>query len=255
MNNESQDARIEVALEMTPGPERDSLIASLDEPTRTEIHRLITVGDLAWESQFAAPPIEADPIAAMLGLVPNQNYKLDPQAFSRARRAAGLSGSGLAAKLNQRGWNASAREVFVWETRGPVALSPATVRAIAQILATTPERLTVTTGTAAHTAAATTAGRAAMDAVVTKTDVDATAARVRSTPRFGELVARYARLYTLSLTQAATVLEERMVATVHRGTRPDPEQMISSLEALMDALETRPEGNPDPAGDRDGSEE
>lgn len=229
MNNESQQAHIDAALQMAPGPKRDSLIASLDTVTRTEVERLVAVGDLVWESQFAAPPIEEDPIAAMLGLVANQKYRLDAKAFGRARKSARLSGGDLARRLTERGWDITTRDVFTWETQGPVALPPAIVRAIADTVGTTPERLTLPT-TAEPVAFSETAAP--------EPDANASA-RVRGSKRFEDLVARYARLYTVPLAQAATALEGRMVATVHRGTHPDSDQMISSLEALMDALEAR----------------
>jgi hypothetical protein len=55
---------------------------------------------------------------------------------------------------------------------------------------------------------------------------------------FQALVARWARVQGVSIALANSQLESRMMATVYRGDRVDPDQMLDSLEALVRARET-----------------
>lgn len=222
---------VDQLLEMPPGAGRDALLARLPDSLRVEIEPLLAAGDLAWESQFVAPPTEQDPIAAVLGLVPNASYLVNAASLAKARKARGMTVGTLAAQLTQRGWETRARDVFSWENGISTSLPPATVRAIANLLKTTPERLTTGTVTARESSAPTPG--------IGRSDV---AEAARSTTRFRALVARYADLFGVTLHEATVEMSDRMLSTVHRGSHPDQEQMLSSLEALLDALEHRAGG-------------
>src|SRR5688572_2790661 len=69
-----------------------------------EMESLLDVADLLWEAAHGATPLESDPVAAMLGLVPDPGYALDSEALARARKNARLKSSELAARLVSRGW-------------------------------------------------------------------------------------------------------------------------------------------------------
>jgi hypothetical protein len=59
-----------------------------------------------------------------------------------------------------------------------------------------------------------------------------------ATPRFHDLVQRFAKVRRISVEMAESAMKSRMLATVHRGDMPDKEQMLASLESLVHALET-----------------
>ena len=163
-----------------------------------------------------APPLESDPVAAMLGLLPDPRWALDPTALTGARKAAGLKTRELADRLVARGWDVESRDVFRWETRSTTDVSPALIQAIAEVTGTNPDRLT------------TSQGESPMQKYV------AAATRTR---QFHGLVERWARLQGVSARMAASALESRMLATVQRGDHPDTDQLLQSLDALVTAME------------------
>jgi hypothetical protein len=232
VNGHDNDELVDRLLEMEPGEERDELLTRLPSAVRIEIEPLLTVGDLAWESQFVAPPVDQDPIAAMLGLVPDPAYRLDPGVLARARKARRMTVGDLADQLTRRGWSTRGKDVFGWESSG-ATLPPATVQAIAELLDVTTERLTgqASPGTSPSPFTSTQPAPQSTQA--------ATAAAARVTPRFQAVAARYAALVGLKLSEASDALVGRMLATAHRGAPPDQEQMLSSIEALVEALERR----------------
>lgn len=216
-------------LETPPGTERDALLAHLSGSLRAEIEPLLAAGDLAWESQFVAPPIEQDPLAAMLGLVPNPSYRVNAASLAKARKARSMTVGDLAGQLTRRGWETRARDVFAWEKRS-TSLPPAVVRAIASLLKTAPKLLTMSTESPEGISVSTPSPNLGPEG---------TAAAARSHPRFQALVARYAALTGTTPREATDAMSVRMLSTVHRGNHPDQEQMLSSLEGLLDALEQR----------------
>ncbi|GAA3691878.1 hypothetical protein GCM10022377_00280 [Zhihengliuella alba] len=199
--------------------------AQLSDHERVEIAELAGVADALWLSAQEAPALEDDPVAAMLGLVPDAECSLDPSSLSRARKRSRLAVSDLAARLQQRGWEVSAADVFRWETRSAADVSPAEVQAIAEILRTPVESLISKT---------------------VKQPLPDLVQSVRSNPRFAQLVTRWANAQKVSLAFASAALESRMLATVHRGERPSPEQLLESLGVLVDAIEGTDQrrGNP-----------
>ena len=88
--------------------------------------------------------------------------------------------------------------------------------AIAEVLGVGAEQLTVDRGTSPE--------RQDFSAIV-------------NSPSFEGLVNRWARLQGISRSLASSALRSRLLATVHRGDRPNDEQMLRSLDSLIAALE------------------
>lgn len=233
MNNGHHDHYSEVLeklLELPPGSERDRLLESLHAETvgsafqdmYLDAKRVLSVADALWADAHKAPALEDDPVAAMLGLVSDDNFLLDPRALKRAREAARLRPTAFAEALSQRGWKVSTRDVFDWEVKEGFTAPPALVRAAAEVLRVDPDRLT----------------RQSTQSTPTKAqEVALIATEVAESPRFADLVARFAKLEGMSARMAHSALRSRVVATVHRGGHPDADQMLASLEALIQALE------------------
>jgi transcriptional regulator with XRE-family HTH domain len=207
--------------------ERDELLRRvLDErvaggplvpvPDNSELEDLVEVADLLWEAGQGAPPLQDDPIAAMLGLVPDPNQALDPKALKSARMKAGLSPSQLAQRLTERGWEVNQAKVAGWEGRSSDEVHPALIKAIAEETQTSIDRLTTKREATSH-------GK--------------TIAAVVRSDRFADLKARWARLRGVPSEMAESMLVSRMNAAVHRGDHPSEEQLLANLEALLGAIE------------------
>lgn len=95
-----------------------------------------------------APLDSADPVAQMLGLIPNAASTVDAQRLSKARRAAALTLQDLVGRLNAQGWNVEMSQAFRWE-RTSTPLAPAMVEAIAQVVEVDVARLLGTVATVA----------------------------------------------------------------------------------------------------------
>lgn len=190
----------------------------VDPALAAEATELLDVADLLWEAAHGAPPLEQDPVAAMLGLVPDSSRSLKESALKQAIQAAGLKPSTLAQKLSDRGWEVATRDVFNWQTRGDTSVSPALIQAIAEVTGTAADQLTVDRGEAP--------GHQALQSVTSST-------------AFKALAERWARLRGTTMSLAASALEARLAASVFRGNQPTEDQMLASLEELITALETR----------------
>jgi transcriptional regulator with XRE-family HTH domain len=206
---------------------RDELVADLrangaeggsDQAGLTEEEAsLVDVADLLWEAAHGAPPLDSDPVAAMLGLVPDPGCALDPNALRRVRKNAKLAASQLADRLTARGWDVQAKDVVRWENQSSTDVVPALIKAIAEETGTAMERLTRTEVASTETAQLT---------------------EVTESPAFQKLVERWVKLQGVPRALAVSALVSRMNATVHRGDRPDAEQLLQSLDALVTALES-----------------
>lgn len=119
MTNEERDRILQDFLESKSHHDIESDIAASPESNRAAIASLMDVADLLWEAGHGAPPLEADPVAAMLGLIPDPHVALDSRAMSRARKNAKLKTSDVAERLRTRGWDIAVRDVFQWETQAP----------------------------------------------------------------------------------------------------------------------------------------
>jgi hypothetical protein len=189
----------------------------LNEALATESVELLDIADLLWEAAHGAPPLERDPVAAMLGLVPDSARSLSGAALKRALQAAGLHVSTLAQKLSDRGWDVATHDVFNWQTRDDAAVPPALIQAIAEVTGVAPEKLTIDRGESpAHRALKS----------------------VTSSAEFQALAERWARLRGTTIDLGASALESRLAASVFRGSQPDEAQLLASLEALVAAIES-----------------
>lgn len=216
MSMDDRDEALANLLEARAGRLVNAKRPPLDREDETEVESLIEVADLLWEAGHGAPPLASDPVAAMLGLIPDRRVSLDSNALARARQNAKLRPSELVNRLRARGWDVQGRDVFQWETQPASDLAPALIRAIAEEIGTDMDRITTTRPTDAEPTAV------------------ATVTRSRA---FEALVERWARVQGMSRAMAASVLEARMLTTVHRGDRPDADQLLRSLDALVTAVE------------------
>lgn len=180
-------------------------------------HSTVSIEALLAAAKHQPPPLDQDPTARLLGLVPDPANTLDGAALKGARQKAGLSASELAQKLQSRGWSVSTGDVFRWETRSTSDVVPALTAAIAVEVQTPLDRL------------------------LRKTASTDSFEAIRSSERFKQLEQRWARLFSLSPSAAGRALESRALATVHRGDEPDTNQTLQTLEALVDELERREE--------------
>ena len=191
---------------------------NVDPTTAREAVELLDIADLLWEEAHGAPPLEQDPVAAILGLVPDSAHSLDGAALKRAMKGAGLKTSDLAENLSNRGWEVAYRDVFNWQTRSDAIVPPALIQAIAEITGTAADKLTVDRGDSpTHQAFKS----------------------VTASPAFKSLAERWARLRGTTLSLGASALESQLATSVFRGSHPSEEQMLASLEALVEALESR----------------
>jgi len=189
----------------------------------SHIEQIVEIAELLWEAEHGAPPLEDDPTALMLGLVPDPGVAIDPRALNRLRKNAGLTVSQLAERLVSRGWDVTGPQVFRWQTQGAFDLSPALLRAIAEELGSPTDRILSTPTVDARP----------------KWLTDIT-----NSPAFEQLVQRWAQLKGIPTQLATTALESRMLATVHRGSRPEETQLLQSLDAFISALENGGEEAP-----------
>lgn len=191
-------------------------LEDLDEPERSETAALLGVAGLVWELGHGAPPLEADPIAAALGLVPDPEKSLDGRALKSAMARSRTQASELSRQLKAREWAVEPRDVFLWTSRGGPDVSPALIGAIADVLGTSSEHLT--------TARTTSLFEMALREVV-------------RTSAFEALAQRWALIQRSSLAAARATLAARVPLAVNRGDHPDPEQMLASLQEVVSSLE------------------
>ncbi len=212
--SKEQDRMLEELLDSRP-QDRALSLESLDSRDRTEIESLLEVADLLRERAHGAPPLNVDPVAAMLGLVPDSSRTLDDRALTRVMRATDLKPSELARRLSARGWGIEPRDVFNWQ-KSTAEIPPALIEAIAEVTGTAVEQLTDDAGPSPFANAI---------------------QEVMSDPRFTQLVRRWAEARRTTADFAESALAARVTAAVHRGAQPDMDQMLASLNALVSALE------------------
>ncbi|MDQ4500743.1 hypothetical protein [Sinomonas sp. ASV322] len=224
--SEETDRLVEQLLEEPPGPQREQMLARFDDDQREKLLPLLAAGDLVWEAAHSAPPLEDDPVAALLGVVPDPNVQLDGKALFRACQASRVKPTALAARLIARGWKVDASDVFRWQTRAAPDVPPALIKAIA-------EEVRIDSG------------RLVSRPQQPRTNLLGLTKEVSATQLFRDLVQRFAKVQRISVEMAESALRQRMLATVHRGDMPDAEQMLASLESLVDTLEGGQESDED----------
>jgi hypothetical protein len=214
MTEHDKDAAIAKALDVAVG-DRQAEIDALPPAERDDANSLLEVADLLWTHAHGAPPLQQDSVAAMLGLVPDASRALDPEGLRSALSSAGLKVSELAELLSARGWQITTRDAFNWRAGHVTDVAPALIQAIAEATRSRPERLTARSKGAAR----------------------GDLADIVALPRFQGLAERWAALMHTSLGLASSALESRLAATVYRGDTPDAEQLLSTLETVVDHLE------------------
>lgn len=215
MGSDSRDDEVAEILDARNG--QSALDAGEPYLERDSVLRaLLEAADVAWASQQSAPPIADDPVAAMLGLVPDPETELDGKALAGARKRAGLTVSALAARLAERGWDVSSRDVFAWENGRNAPQVPALINAAAQETGVNADRLRRR---------------------VREDPERAKLAAVVESEAFRSLAKRWARIQGTTLALAASALESRMLVAVHRGGAPDRDVLLESLEAMISAVE------------------
>jgi transcriptional regulator with XRE-family HTH domain len=190
-------------------------LEGLDEQTAEQVRALCDLADLLWESN-AAPALEDDPVAAMLGLIPDPHLTLAPAKLKSARTRQRLKVSEVSHRLKLRGWDVQTQQVAAWERRPDPSVSPALVEAIATVLSTDARTLT----------------QPHQDA-----PVDQTIAKVLTSDRFAAIARRWSQMYRITYTAAESSLRSTMFATARRGEQLTTDQWFEVLEDLMEAKE------------------
>jgi hypothetical protein len=211
----SDETNEEVAEVLDARNGRSALSASnIHGGQHSEIRGLLEAADLAWESQQSAPPLAADPIAAMLGLVPDPDMELASSSprISECWPPCIL----LAARLTVRGWEVSSKDLFAWESGRNAPQVAALINALAEEVGADADGLRRRAGEDPE--------RVRLAAIV-------------ASPAFKGLAERWARVQSTTLALATSALESRMLVAVHRGGAPDAEVLLESLEAMVSAVE------------------
>ncbi|MEE6286278.1 hypothetical protein V2J52_01270 [Georgenia sp. MJ173] len=215
MQSDNRDEEITAILDARAG--QSALAAAADQSSdRPEVRELLSAADLAWASQQSAPPLADDPVAAMLGLMPDSELELDGRALSNARKGASLTVSALVQRLAARGWEVANRDVFAWESGKNLTHVPALINALAEETGVDADRL--------RHKSATDPERSQLAAIV-------------GSEAFKVLAQRWARIQGTTVALAASALESRMLVAVHRGGAPENDVLLDSLEALVDSVE------------------
>ncbi|MBD8485863.1 hypothetical protein IFT79_09580 [Frigoribacterium sp. CFBP 8759] len=178
-------------------------------------HQGVSVDAFLAAAALEPLPLEDDPTARLLGLVPDADIVLNRTAIKSARARSGLSVSDVAQRLTELGWDTRTSEVLQWELRGSADIVPARVTALAVVL------------------------NQPVEAITMPVPEDARMSAVQSTEQFAGLVRRWAQLFDTTLRAAEVALTSRMATAVHRGEIPDPARTLKTMEALVDELEKR----------------
>jgi len=197
-------------------PDLTHLPVTEQEPTQ----RLLDALRAAWQADLdAPPPLDHDPLAISLGLVPDPARPLAGPALRQARRRAQLQVSDVGRRLSARGWPTSTADVAAWERQAATPVKPAVIAALAAELAVPIEQLIT---------------------APSSRKLDRLVAEVSATKRFGAITRRWANLLGLPGDAAASASLQQLMAAGHvrRGHELTAEEWLSVLEALVDARES-----------------
>lgn len=220
MTEDNVDAAVEHYLDYLAGREQSPPnLADFSAAEAEQVAALCHAANLLWLAD-AAPPLEDDPVAAMLGLIPDAELALDPKKVEKARRRSHLKPSVISDKLSARGWEVTPSEVFDWQRHAHPDVPPALIEALAAVLDTSPEALT-----------------SSQEEVTTQPALN----EVLEDSRFEMLVVRWGQLSGMAPASARSSLKSKMLATVRRGDHLTTDQWFGVLEALVEAKE-KPKG-------------
>lgn len=194
------------------GEASEPQLDSLAEPLRGAAERVCAALRATWHLGELDPPLNQDPLAISLGLIPDPVSPLNGKALKQARQLSRLNVSDIAGRLRARGWETQTAEVFSWERQAAAEVPPAIVAALADELGVTPSRL-----------------------VGTPLPVPPAVAAVTGTSRFADLARRWAAALGLgNEADGALALRRLMLAgVVRRGAEIDAESWLTALEALV----------------------
>lgn len=218
MNDEQTLAALDQYVEYLAGRSTLPDLAALPPTQQQKIKDLWATADLLWEAG-TLPPIEDDPVAVKLGLVPDPTVILDPAKVTRWRKKASLKPSAIADILRSRGWDVSASQVFNWQQQEKFDVPPALIKALAAVLGAEAEQLVSP------------ADQSALEQELSELLRD---------DRFEAIVTRWAKLTGLDTRNAQIALQSKMLSTVRRGEQLTNEQWIRVLTTLVEAKESRP---------------
>jgi hypothetical protein len=198
-------------------PEPPSL-QGLTPAQQREVHASWKLLDAARQAaeDYTPPPLDADPLALALGLVPDPGRRLNGPCLKRARMKRRLQASQLADLLATRGWDVSTKTVFRWEMATSAEIAPALLAAIAEVLRVPAEELTAAAG----------------DHDPGTTEIQAAAA----TPQFAGLARRWAKTSGQPLADARTGLQRLMlITTARRGRHLTAGEWLAVLKDFIEA--------------------
>lgn len=165
----------------------------------------------SWLEVPGPPPLQQDPVAALLGLVPDEGRVLNGSAIKQARTRMRLRVSEVADRLRGYGWQVTSAEVRDWETGSGQVVAPALTLRLAGVLGTSVDGITQPAGRVIPAA-------------------------VAEDPRWLSVVLRFARLLDLSAAQS----ESRLVAALSlaRFRNETPSSYLDSAEHYVAGLES-----------------
>ncbi len=211
-----EDELLAQLLAMPTSARRDHLVGGgISEDEMARLLRLAESADLVRMAAKVVVPLEDDPTARLLGLVPDPAFRLDGRAFRSTRTSAGLSVSQLSARLAERGWKYSAADLNRWQIRGADDVPPAVIRATAELLGVDANQLV------------------AKEASERVNILE----MLRRSPQFAALARRWAAAKDIGNSAAELQLASRYVAAMHRGGEPNQDAALSIVEALVVSVE------------------
>lgn len=210
----NEDKKAELLGQLIENPSsRDDILTAADATSdeRSELLSLADAADILWVASRVAPPLDEDPIAALLGVAPAAAVTLDPSKFKAARTRANVTVSDLRTRLAARGWKVTGAEIGSWQTDRGSGIVPAMLDDISSILSVAISDIT----------AVRSAGTANLFAAL------------RATDWFQELAEQWQEATGVVRSVAESQLLTRATATVHRGDQPDLDQIRDLLQDLV----------------------
>lgn len=195
-------------------------LEGLEPPLRQHATAVCDALRVAWHSGLMAPPpLDEDPLAISLGLVPDPSRALDGNALRTARTRAKLRPSDLRDRLAERGWTVRTAELARWEQEAHVTIMPAVIKAMAEELSVPESRLVARTPASPP---------------------DPRVEAMTASSRFQSLAQRWAALFSLGEPDAVAALRQVVMSgAALRGEQPSQDAWLDAIEVLVAAQEGR----------------
>lgn len=211
MNEDQKADLLDRLIDNPPGREQILVEAGASPAEREELLTLAETADAAWLASRVPTPLDADPVAILLGVAPLSNVSIDPARFKAARTRSKVSVTQLRDRLVARGWGVTGPQIASWQTRVGLEVSSALLEDISTALGTTVDKLIAPSGQSAP----------GLHAIL------------RSTDWFDSLVEQWQRARGVVRSVAEEQVLARATATVHRGEEPDVDQIHTLLQQLI----------------------